>query len=107
MPATSPSPTAQITELNEDVESAKTQQKRLDSELDLIGSQQGELEEILTGLEKKADLQQPLATTLHADVQRTKMSGRRGGGGKREGCLKLDMYNVRFHNTMEFLQFFP
>lgn len=81
MPTTSPSTTAQITELNEAVESAKTQQKRLDSELDLIGSQQGELEEILTGLEKKADLQQPLATTLHADVQRTKMSGRRGGGG--------------------------
>ena len=81
MSATSPSPTAQITELNEAVESAKTQQKRLDSELDLIGSQQGELEEILTGLEKKADLQQPLATTLHADVQRTKMSERGGGVG--------------------------
>ena len=58
------------------MERARSQQKSLDSELDLIGSQQAELEEILTGLEKKAELQQPLATTLHADIQRTKMSGK-------------------------------
>ena len=55
------------------MERARSQQKSLDRELDLIGSQQAELEEILTGLEKKAELQQPLATTLHADIQRTKM----------------------------------
>ena len=55
------------------MENAKSEQQHLDSELDLIGSQQRELEEILTGLEKKADLQQPLATSHHADLERTKM----------------------------------
>ena len=54
------------------MERAKSEQKRLDSELDLIGSQQAELEEILSGLEQKADLQ-PLATSHHADLERTKM----------------------------------
>ena len=66
-------PLLQITELNDEVERAKSEQQRLDSELDLIGSQQGELEEILTGLEQSVTQQQPLATSHHADLERTKM----------------------------------
>lgn len=73
----------QITELNEEVERAKSEQQRLDSELDLIGSQQRELEEILTDLEKKADLQLPLTTSHHADLERTKMWVGREGGRER------------------------
>lgn len=64
---------AQITELNDEVERVKSEQQRLDSELDLINSQQTELEEILSALEVSVSQQQPLATSHHADLERTKM----------------------------------
>ena len=51
----------------------KGEQQRLDSELDLIGSQQSELEEILSSLEESVSQQQPLASSHHADLERTKM----------------------------------
>lgn len=56
--------------------------------MDLISSQQRELEEILSELEKKAEQQLPLNTSHHADLERTKMwvvrveeGGRRGEWG--------------------------
>ena len=55
------------------MERATSEQQRLDSELDLITSQQRELEEILSELEKKAEQQLPLTTSYHADLERTKM----------------------------------
>ena len=51
----------------------KSEQKQLDGELELINSQQRELEEILSALEQSVSQQQPLATSHHADLERTKM----------------------------------
>ena len=51
----------------------KSEQQRLDSELELIHTQQSELEDILTGLEKGIQNQRgPIPTGHHADLERTR-----------------------------------
>ena len=68
-----PTSLPQITELHDEVEREKAEQQQLESELDLINSQQRELEEILSTLEENVLNQQPLASSHHADLERTRM----------------------------------
>ena len=51
----------------------KHEQQQLDSELDLINTQQQELEDVLSALERTALHQQPLTGSHHADLERTRM----------------------------------
>ena len=46
---------------------------RIDSELDLIGTQQQELEAILTQLETNLELQPHVTDSQHADAERRRM----------------------------------
>ncbi|XP_074660003.1 uncharacterized protein LOC141912608 [Tubulanus polymorphus] len=59
-----------ITQLNIDVEKVKHDQKRLDHELDFIQSQQKELEEMLTPIEKAVEELPPIGYSQHADLER-------------------------------------
>ncbi len=62
----------QITELNEEVERVNSERQRLDSELELIKTQQSELEDILSGLEEGTQSQLPVISSHHADMERTR-----------------------------------
>jgi len=59
-----------IVQLNKDVEKVKLDQQKLDHELDFIHSQQKELEDILTPLEKALDSLPPISYQQHADIER-------------------------------------
>ncbi|CAL1542518.1 unnamed protein product, partial [Lymnaea stagnalis] len=59
-----------VTYLNKDVERVKLDQQKLDHELDFIQSQQNELEDLLTPLEKNLDNMPPISYQQHADVER-------------------------------------
>ncbi|XP_071955415.1 uncharacterized protein [Antedon mediterranea] len=59
-----------ITVLHNDVEKVKTDQQRLEHELDYIVAQQRELEDMLTPLEESIKTQQGSLFTQHADVER-------------------------------------
>ncbi|XP_057311860.1 nuclear pore glycoprotein p62-like [Hydractinia symbiolongicarpus] len=59
-----------VTELHNEVERVKSEQKRLDRELDFILSQQEELEELLQPLETQVKSQQALKHSQHSDIER-------------------------------------
>lgn len=59
-----------ITQLNSDVEKVKTDQQRLDQELDFILSQQSELEDMLKPLELALEQLPPITYQQHADLER-------------------------------------
>ncbi|XP_065068113.1 nuclear pore glycoprotein p62-like [Rhopilema esculentum] len=61
-----------ITLINDDIQRLKTDQSRLDRELDFILSQQQELEEILSPLEEQVKAQQSIPYMQHADLEREK-----------------------------------
>lgn len=56
--------------LNKDVEKVKLDQQKLDHELDFVHSQQRELEDLLSPLEKALDSLPPISYQQHADVER-------------------------------------
>ncbi|CAG0896020.1 unnamed protein product [Darwinula stevensoni] len=62
-----------ISELNESLSRAKSDQERLENELDYIASQQREIEEILTPLEAAVAEPVPLNESHPADIQRQEM----------------------------------
>ncbi|BFZ15863.1 hypothetical protein BsWGS_18902 [Bradybaena similaris] len=59
-----------IVQLNKDVEKVKLDQQKLDHELDFIHSQQRELEDILSPLERALDSLPPITYQQHADIER-------------------------------------
>ncbi|OQR75415.1 nuclear pore glycoprotein p62-like [Tropilaelaps mercedesae] len=59
-----------ITELNEYIKKVKSDQERLDRELDFVVAQQKELEEMLVPLEKQAQAMQGPSIQHHTDVER-------------------------------------
>lgn len=59
-----------ITQLNSDVEKVKTDQQRLDQELDFILGQQSELEDMLKPLELALEQLPPITFQQHADLER-------------------------------------
>ncbi|ESO99583.1 hypothetical protein LOTGIDRAFT_141872 [Lottia gigantea] len=59
-----------VSALSQDVEKVKTDQQKLDHELDFIHSQQKELEEMLEPLEKSLEQLPPISFQQHADLQR-------------------------------------
>ena len=62
-----------ISELNESLSRAKSDQERLENELDYIASQQREIEEILAPLETAVAEPVPLNESHPADIQRQEM----------------------------------
>lgn len=60
----------QITQLHGDMERVKIDQNKLEQELEFIGSQQRELEELLVPLEKKLEQMPSSSLQPHADLER-------------------------------------
>ncbi|KAK6192053.1 hypothetical protein SNE40_003599 [Patella caerulea] len=59
-----------IIQLSQDVDKVKTDQQKLDHEIDFIHAQQRELEELLQPLEKSLEQLPPISFQQHADLQR-------------------------------------